>query len=279
MSDTLLKRPLVRQYLRTLDEACATLPAVRARELREMIVAHLDEALSPDASVAEIIEELGQLGSPGSIAAAAGASPARLPITRRLRNRLGRVRWWTWTAIAVLVPALGIGAGFLISMNSAAPLTAQSVGWLYPADQARAVETTADAITQTTVPIRTGQQQGLELLLLNTSDWTQVILGPAANWQPLSSTPWQVTVQTGPDLNQLGTVLSGGSSYVLLGAISPQTARWVHLTWTSACSGPGESIIDSVSLEVRVGVVTRTEDILLGNQAFALQGPSHSNCG
>jgi hypothetical protein len=45
MSETVLEHPLVRQYLRALDAACVTLPAERARELREQIAAHLDEAL------------------------------------------------------------------------------------------------------------------------------------------------------------------------------------------------------------------------------------------
>jgi hypothetical protein len=278
MSDTVLERPLVREYLRALDAACAALPAAQARDLHEQLAAHLDEALTPGASDAEVRAELARLGTPRSLAAEV-AGPARRPVLRRLLSRLGRVRWWTWAAIAILVPALGTGTGFLISMNSAAPLIAQSAGWLYPADQVRAVETSADLVTQTTIPIRTGQHQGIELLLLNTSDWTQVILGPAPQWQPFSITPWQVTVQTGPDINQLGTVLSGGSSYVPLGAIPPHTARWVHLTWTSACSGSGEAIIDYIPLRVRVGVITRTEVITPFEEAFALEGPSHGGCG
>jgi hypothetical protein len=280
MSNTVLERPLVRQYLRALDAACASLSLAQAQELHELIATHLDEALPPDARMAEIIAELDQLGPPRSIAAAAGAGPDRPPAIRRLRNRLGRVRWWTWTAIAVLILALGTGAGFLISMNSAAPLIVQSAGWLYPADQARAVETSADAVTQTTVPVRSGQTQGIELLLVNSSDWTQVILGPAPDWQPFSITPWQVTVQTGPDINQLGTAASGSISYVSLGAISPHTARWVHLTWTSdPCTGPVAGIVDSVSLQVRVGVSTRTEVIALPFEAFALKGPGNGKCG
>jgi len=55
--------------------------------------------------------------------------------------------------------------------------------------------------------------------------------------------------------------------------------RWVHLTWTSdVCMGSGEGIIDWIPLQVRVGMITRTEDIT-PVEAFALQGPGQGKCG
>jgi len=86
-------------------------------------------------------------------------------------------------------------------------------------------------------------------------------------------------VQAGPHLNEFGTVLSGGGSYLSPGAIPPHSARWVDLTWTSdACMGSGEGILDWIPLQVRVGVITRTEDIT-PVEAFALQGPGQGKCG
>ena len=165
-------------------------------------------------------------------------------------------------------------------MNSAAPLTSDSAGWLYRADQVRAVDTSADTVTQTTVPVRSGQRQGIAMLVVNNSNWTQVILGPGPRWYSFSWEPVQVTVETGPHLNEVGTVLSGGSSYLSPGAIPPHSARWVHLTWTSdlCMEDSGEAIIDSIPLQVRVGVITRTEDIT-PVEAFALQGPGQGKCG
>lgn len=97
MTDRVLTHPLVREYLRELGIACAALPAAQARELREQIEAHLDEALPPDATDADVRAELARLGSPGSLAAAsAGPRPA---IARRLLYRLGRVPWWAWAAM------------------------------------------------------------------------------------------------------------------------------------------------------------------------------------
>jgi len=54
MTDTVLGRPAVKIYLQALDAACVILPVAQARELHEMIAAHLDEALPPGASNAEV---------------------------------------------------------------------------------------------------------------------------------------------------------------------------------------------------------------------------------
>jgi hypothetical protein len=283
MSDTVLESPLVRQYLRALDAACASLPLTQAQELHELIATHLDEALPPDASVAEICAELDQLGSAHSVAAAAGG-PARPPVTRRLRNRLDRIRWWTWTAIAVLVSVLGTGAGYLVSVETAAPLVASGeIGWLYPADQAAAVETTAGAVTQTAVPYRFGQRQGILVSLVNASDWTQEIVGVGPRWT-FGSLPGQTQVsgQSGPHLNEGGVAVSGTTDYASPAVIPPHSVRLVRVFWTSdeCMSAAGGIIVDDLALQVRVGGVTRTEDVSLFD-AFELTGPKHSinhNC-
>ncbi|WP_300606129.1 hypothetical protein [Trebonia sp.] len=83
MNETVLEHPLVRDYLRALDSACAGLPAAQARELREQIAAHLDEALPPGAADAEVRAELTRPGTPGALAAEA-AGPGSRPAGRRL---------------------------------------------------------------------------------------------------------------------------------------------------------------------------------------------------
>ena len=137
------------------------------------------------------------------------------------------------------------------------------------------METTADEITQDTVPVRPGQRQGIEVLLWNVSGYTQTVLGLDPRWQPFGSD--QVTVQSGPDINPLGVALSGGSTYQPQGAIAPGTARWVHISWVSSYAGNSGIIIDSIRLQVRVGLITRTEVIPLGGQAMALLG--YTKCG
>lgn len=106
MSDTVLEHPLVRQYLRELDKASLTLPATQARELREQIAAHLDEALPPGATPEQVRDEIDRLGSPRSLAAAA-AGPAPRPLAARLRVRLARIRWWTWVSVAAAIAVTG----------------------------------------------------------------------------------------------------------------------------------------------------------------------------
>jgi hypothetical protein len=121
MSDTVLEHPLVRDYLRALSLECISLPVAQACELREQIAAHLDDALSPDVTDADVQAELTRLGSPRSLAAAAG--PARFGWWRRLRNWLSHVRWWGWALLALVVAMASTGAGFFDSMKSAAPHT------------------------------------------------------------------------------------------------------------------------------------------------------------
>lgn len=279
MSDTVLEHFLVRDYLRELSAACVTLPAAQDRELREQITAHLDEALAPDATDAEVQAELTRLGRPRSLAAEA-AGPGWQPVARRLRNWLGHVRWWVWAALAILIPALGTGAGFLDSMESAAPLLVMGTGWLYPVDQARAVDTWAAGSRQTTVPVRSGQRQGIQFAVWNNSDWTQVILGTDPIWYYDEFTDVQVDVESGPHLSQVGEPLRT-ARYLSPGAIPPHSYRFVRVTWTSniCLVGPGtETWFGDIPLLVRVGTITRTEDVNLDEQNFALAGPSSGHC-
>ena len=74
MSGTVLDHWLVRGYLRELDAVLRGLPAAQARELKEQISAHLDDALGPDAGDYEVAATLSRLGSPADLAAEAGAA-------------------------------------------------------------------------------------------------------------------------------------------------------------------------------------------------------------
>jgi hypothetical protein len=277
-ADTVLAHWLVRSYLRTLDDACAGLPYPQARELHEQIAAHLEEALPPGADDATVRAELARLGRATAIAAVA-AGPVPPAGWRRLRNRLGhvrRVRQRTWVISGVLIAVLGTGSGFLISMNTAPVLVASGeIGWLNPADQAAAVYTTAGDVTQTAVSYRFGQRQGIVVDLVNDSDWTQRIVGVGRDWQ-FGSLPGMSHVSVAVVPGQLS------DHYTSPGAIPPHSTRNVRLWWTSnECMGAGgASEVSDIELRVRVGAVTRTEDIAL-QMTFVLTGPKHSivrNC-
>jgi uncharacterized membrane protein len=77
MSGTVLDHRLVRDYLDELDAALRGVPGDQARELKEQITAHLDDALRPDADDHEVAATLTRLGSPADLAAEAGASGGR----------------------------------------------------------------------------------------------------------------------------------------------------------------------------------------------------------
>ena len=74
MSGTVLDHRLVRDYLWELDAAMRGLPPAQARELKEQITAHLDDALGPEAGDHEVAATLRRLGSPADLAAEAGAT-------------------------------------------------------------------------------------------------------------------------------------------------------------------------------------------------------------
>ena len=278
MTDMVLENALVREYLRALSLECISLPVAQARELREQIAAHLDEALPADATNDDVQAELARLGSPRSLAAAAG--PARFGGWRRLRNWLSHVRWWGWALLALVVAMASTGAGFFDSMKSAAPLYSTGTGWLYPADQARAVDSRAGLSSQTTVPVRSGQRQGIELAVWNTSDWTQIILGTDPHWYFDAFTDVQITGESGPRLNKVGDPVSGSRYYASPAVIPPHSFRWLRVTWISQVClvADGYTWFGDIPFLVRVGAITKTEDVTLDGQNFALAGPSTKRC-
>jgi hypothetical protein len=277
MSDTVLEHFLIRDYLRELSAACVTLPAAQARELREQITAHLDEALSAGAAESEVRAELARLGTPRSLAAEA-AGPGRRPIARRLLSRLDRVRWWTWVSVAVITVLLGSALAYVLLALNATPLSEASLsGWYYPQDQKFSVETQAGDVTQLTVPERFGQEQGILIGVVNDSDWTQTVLvGP--NWSPFTRQPTQIAVGSGKWADE-GSSTAGPVRWSLPGSIPPHSYRLLRLVWNSnICYAPGGwAAIHDVMLTVRVGSFTRTEDIQLYD-SWALAGDKSSDC-
>ena len=63
-------------------------------------------------------------------------------------------------------------------VESAEPLEAGGgMMWWFPQDVAKQVDTTAAGVIQTTVPIRSGQQQGFVVDVYNDSNWNGDIVG------------------------------------------------------------------------------------------------------
>jgi hypothetical protein len=274
MSDTVLEHPLVREYLRELDKASLTLPAAQARELREQIAAHLDEALPPGAATEEVAAELSRLGSPRSLAADA-AGPGRRTFVRR---RLGRVRWWAWVAIAALVALAGSALTYALLALSATMVQGPVGNWYFPQDQARTAVTESVLGMQFTAPQRFGQQQGIEISVFNNSDWTQTVVGPDPNWLPFGASSVQVAVGSGPTANR-GDSIDGPIDWSPSGSIPPHSFRLLRVVWnTGLCLDAGLlTSIQQVVLTVRVGIFTRTQTIPTG-EVWTLAGASYPAC-
>jgi len=279
MNGTVLENPLIREYLKNLDAACARLRVPSARELREQVIAHLDEALSPGAAADEVKAELDRLGSPRALAAeAAGPRSA----ARRLLTWLFRIRWWAWTLIATGVTFVIAAAVFLSLMESAQPLDQGGLAaWWFYADGSRAVHADVGVSSIWAAPERYRQEQGFIVGIYNESDWTQTIVAGYPDVQPgdLSA---RLAVAGGPYVEHTGQ-WNDQTRWDLPASIPPHSYRLLRVLWVSyMCTQPGnETTIADLVLQVRVGLITRTEDLPLHTTAFALSGTkaSASACG
>lgn len=294
MSSFALDNLLVREYLRKLDTALAGLPASQATELREQIITHIADALPPDAADEQVASVLDRLGSPADLAAEAAAG-AKVDATdeaglaeRRDDRQPGRTRriwrnWRFWLAAAAIVAVVVVVAARLIAAEAAPALAFDgSAGWWYPQDRARQVNTSADGAQQSTVPVRSGQWQGFFVDVFNNSDQTQTVLGQAFG----NGLPTAFVGASPPDAGIIGVSTPGrevdegggvftGVRFVLPGVIPPHQLRAMRVLWrsTSCLEAGSEQGNDEIALRVRVGWITRTEVISLG-QGWYVAGPS-----
>jgi hypothetical protein len=275
-----LDHPLVREYLRALDAALALLRTEQDGALRKQIAARLGEAVTPAAGDAGVAAGLARLGSPADLAAEAagdrrGARPG-------LRRRLARLSWRQLTALgAGLTACLAIAAYLIVIQTAPILVNSGAAGWWFLRDAVKEVDTSADGARQTTVPIRSGQLQGYAIDLVNTSDLTQTMLGPATG-QGLPgdnigepAAPAQIGVNA-PNVNlDNGGFARAGVRFVLPGVIPPHQGRLVRVLWTSRVCLEGRSAEgnDELALRVRIGWITRIEVIPL-DTGWYLAGPS-----
>jgi hypothetical protein len=289
MTGTIIDHPLVRDYLRELDVALRVLPAAQARELREQITGHLDEALPPDADDQEIAAALSRLGPPGSLATEAmargsGTVPGTdAPVTAGILigRRLERIRKRTWLIAAVAVTLVVIAAFRTAAYLTADPLESGAfTGWWYQQDYRHNVEESANDAIQSTTPIRSGQRQGYFVEVYNGTDVTQTIIGDDTSLgvnNPGGSDEQIAVSQQAVHADYHSLV---GFRFASTGVIPPFQSRLVRVLWTSRfCLQKGESQgTTRLVLRVRVGWFTRTEIIPL-DHGFYLIGPSHGRCG
>lgn len=272
-NQTAVTHPQVAEYLRQLEAALRMVPAARASELREQIAAHLDDALPPGATDEEVTRVLKELGRPSDLAAEAVATAGKRPWP-------ARVGWRAWTAVTAVVLVLAAVASYLAVMLSAAPLSAAGDnGWWYKQDGSRAVRSTADGVNQTAVPIRPGHQQGFLIMLYNPSGQTQTVVGVTGYGGSLGCSTMHIGVSPDDWIRFPGQPPLPGPHqmrYRLPGVIGPHRQQLMRVLWTSRanCLDQGSDLaMDHIALQVRVGLLTRTENIQL-TEAFDLSGRS-----
>jgi hypothetical protein len=292
MTATIIDHPLVRDYLRELDAAMRVPPAAQAREIREQITGHLDEALPPDADDEEIAAALSRLGPPGSLATEAmargsGTVPGTdAPVTAGILigRRLERVRGRTWLIAAAAVTLVVIAAFRTVTFLTAGPL--EDVGrayWWYAQDVRHNVESSANDSIQSTTPVRSGQSQGFVVAVYNDTNVTQTIVGdgsgPSIGWISLGGPNERIAVSV-RDASFGDGSTAQSVRYTLPGVIPPFQTRLVRVLWTSRfCLPKGESDgATRLILRVRVGWFNRTEVIPLSH-TFYLIGTSQDHCG
>jgi hypothetical protein len=291
MTGTITDHPLARDYLRELDTAMRVLPAAQARELREQITGHLDDALPPDAGDEEIAAALRQLGRPGTLAAEAMASGSGTvpgtgaPVTAGILigRRLERIRGRTWLIAAAVVALVVIGAVRTAAYLTAGPLDAGPyAGWWYAQDDRHNHDESANESIQSTTPARDGQRQGFFMEVDNNTDVTQTITGdgsgPTIGWNNPAGADVQVAVSQNAVHPQFHSLV--GFRFAPSGVVPPHQARLVRVLWTSpACLQEGESGgVTRLILRVRVGWFTRTEVLPL-DHSFYLLGTDQDHCG
>ncbi len=270
-----LDHPLVADYLRGLDSALADLPLAVAAELSEQIRAHLLEALPPDADDQAVTAALAALG-PASVVAAAAAGPAsgqpraeapQDPPLRRVLTSARRLPVTVWLSVAAITITVGVPSGALVYWQAQSSLQFWTTSaWWSRVDGAREVQTEAAGAMQFTVPIRPGKIQGFVITIYNPSDMTQVIMGSADFPSPGAPVVPQIAVST------TGTIQESGDPYLVsyraVGPIPPHSYRWVRVLWRSShCylnAAGGTQGTSDLRLRVRVGWITRTEDVQLG---------------
>jgi hypothetical protein len=279
-----VEHPLVRAYLRALNAATAGLPAARARELSDQITAHLEEALPPGATDDDVRAELARLGAPRALEAEAASPVPSLALhrlTNRLANKLSRLRWRSWALIAgvIAVGSAGIWlATYVNSMRDAEPLVNTGLEEPYFAvDRAHGVVSQAGNTMQVAIPERFGQQQGFAVGVYNDSDVAQTIVGLDQAWaSPQAFAPMTVAAAIG--VGEHGP-FSAETKWTLPAVVPPHSGRLLRVIWTSRqCAQPGAVLpITYVALRVRVGWLTRTEDVNL-SPVWALIGNTASQC-
>jgi hypothetical protein len=278
-----IDHPLVRDYLAELDSALAGLTPQRGAELKEQVTAHLDDALPPNADDELVVSVLSRLGEPSDLVREAGGLDVGATAAKAAERARGkRKRRAAWVTVGVLVVLIAAWPAYVAAMHSVGSLQDRGASaWWYPQDSTHQSVTEAEGVVQTTIHIRSGQEQGFVVDIYNPTNWTQTVIG-AVSYSEIGQandigTPGSPYGEIAVSRDQVrgGARALRSAHYGLPGVIPPHQSRAIRVTWVSIVCDErgGGGIQDQLDLRVRVGWITRTEVINL-KQAWAVYGPS-----
>jgi hypothetical protein len=197
---TIFTHPAVAKYLAGLDEALRSSPDHHADDLRDQVREHLQDALGPDATDAEIEAVLTRLGPPVDLVGESVADSTQtdvLPVRPSRSAWLQRRtwRWWVGLAMAIVLAIAGTTVWTVERSVAGVQLNCEVCDWYTPVDLAhRKFSHPSDPDVpsdeqQLTVPLRIGTPQDFVFTVWNPSGLTQRLIGGPIDTGPGASFP------------------------------------------------------------------------------------------
>jgi hypothetical protein len=281
---TIFTQPAVEKYLADLDKALTHISTQHARELRQQVREHLEDALSPDATDAEVEATLTRLGPPGDLMTADPEPPARVVYTRpSIAGWLRQRPRGFWAAI-VAVAAVLIAATVLVTIEThIAPMEADChpCAYAFPEDRLHLLDPPVFDYNHMIVNQRFGQDQAMTFTLYNPSRYTQVVQGgqiglsPAETDEPMSldiatvsQEPRQLEQEWPRHFTTHGV------------AIAPKAYQQVVLHWVqNVCREPSStSKFGGLDLQVKTLGITRMESVTIGEEFDIITPGGRGRC-
>ena len=276
---SVLAHPAVATYLDELDRALRGSSAPHAGDLRDQVRAHIEDALAPDATDAEIEATLARLGRPERLAVGEDEPPATVvyaipSLTVWLRHRHRSF----WAAIVAAV-ALLIAATVAVTVEThVAPMEATCFpcAFAFPQDRLHMRDPSAFDLNHMIVTQRFGEDQAISFALYNPSRYAQVVSGGVLDAPSLEPQSLDISTVGPGHENPIGE----WPRHFTTGDVSVPSHSYrqvvMHLV-QDQCALPGNTMTyRSVELKVVTLGVTRTDNAQIG-ESFTIVGSSASH--
>ena len=274
---TIFTHPAVEKYLAELNDALRERPDGHADDLRDQVREHIEEALSPDATDADVEATLAGLGAPAQLAGDdSGAQPGvvytRPSVTGWLKQRPRNF----WAAVIVVVVLL-IAATVAVTVETniaAIQGDCYPCAFLFPEDRLHVTEPPSYSNEDSMIVAeRFGQDQAVTFSLSNPSRYAQVVKGGVMGGPYFTLEPMSLDISTvGP--GHENPIDDWPQKFARSDVVIPAHGiRQVvlHLVQNSCIEPGGGGSFDQIQLQVRTLAITRSETVKIG-LAFTIVG-------